>query len=729
MAAVTLGITTVSSVDGTSFQSGSFTPADNDLLVLCVTVTNEASIASISDSQSLGWTLAIGGLYDASIDCFGIYVSNNFALASAMTVTVNLAGTTTGCAMTVLRVSGMARKGAEAIRQTASQQNQAALGTPTATFPAVCLTDNVTIGLVANDTNPATVTHPVGWTEQADTGFGTPTTGFEVISRDSGFTGATITWGGTSPTVFGMAAVELDTAPFSLTWSNPTHTIEVELSGVGGGWTDITNDLTDDPISCAYGIRTHDPRVRIAETGTLSFTLNNEKNSGNSGAGQLGYYSPFAGDKRSGWNFGIRVRLKQVYGGITRYWMGRLDQIVVEPGLYAGRKVHCVAVDYINVLARSNARASLQVSKRSDEVFSALLAAITEQPVNQIVETGFDTYAYALDNIPQEAKALEIMADLSRSELGIIACIRDATDGQTLKFEARSTRAIISTAIVTLDNTMHSIEFPGSRGDVLNFFQVSTYPRYISAGIVVAKIDTPIAQAFLPGESRTIWLDYTDPTQRDTKIGATNCIAPVATTDYTMNTAVDGTGTNQTASFTVTATFFASTVKLNITNNHGTLSAYVRTLQVRGDGLYSLQAHTVESSDSTSINTYGANLAQINMLFQDNPLVGQDAAISLKDTYKNPLANVRVVRFVANQNGSLLAAAITGEISDRVRLVESVSGLSAAIEYHINGVGFDITEFDELTVTWWLAPASSTVYWQLGTTGAGEIGVATTLGY
>ncbi|MDP2735983.1 MAG: hypothetical protein Q8P12_07310, partial [bacterium] len=69
------------------------------------------------------------------------------------------------------------------------------------------------LGAVGNDSNPAGLAAPVGWTEQADVGQGNPPVGLETVTRDSGFTGTTITWGGTSASAFASIIVELDTAP------------------------------------------------------------------------------------------------------------------------------------------------------------------------------------------------------------------------------------------------------------------------------------------------------------------------------------------------------------------------------------------------------------------------------------------------------------------------------------------------------------------------------------
>jgi len=211
MAAVVAGVATAHVADQASYVSGSFTPADGDLLVAFVTTSGKAVAGSLSDSQSLGWTAITSALKNTSADICEAFVSNRKAAASSMTVTYTVGGVgnATGCVIQVARVSAAPFAGALAIKQSAVQANQAA-GTPAPVFGAAAVTTNPTLGLVGNSTNPATMTAPTSWTERSDTGYATPATGAEYVTRDSGFTGTTVTWGNASATAFASIIVEID---------------------------------------------------------------------------------------------------------------------------------------------------------------------------------------------------------------------------------------------------------------------------------------------------------------------------------------------------------------------------------------------------------------------------------------------------------------------------------------------------------------------------------------
>jgi hypothetical protein len=72
------------------------------------------------------------------------------------------------------------------------------------------LTGNPTLAAVAS--GDTTTTPPASWTERQDASQSTPTTALEVCTRDSGFTGTTITFGATQSTVYASMAIELDSS-------------------------------------------------------------------------------------------------------------------------------------------------------------------------------------------------------------------------------------------------------------------------------------------------------------------------------------------------------------------------------------------------------------------------------------------------------------------------------------------------------------------------------------
>jgi hypothetical protein len=213
MATVVHEVTTPVTTNATSYVSGSFTPAAGDLLVVFVRAGATADAGAVTSSAGLTFTKVDHATFRTSLDRIYCFVSNQAAAASAQTVTFACAGDAAdGSVIFVASVTGMTRYGLSAVRQSAKQENQAAAGTPAPAFASAALTGNPTLGCVGNSTNPAGLTAPTSWTELADSGYATPTSGAEYIHRNSGFTGTTITWGSTSATAFGSLIIELDTS-------------------------------------------------------------------------------------------------------------------------------------------------------------------------------------------------------------------------------------------------------------------------------------------------------------------------------------------------------------------------------------------------------------------------------------------------------------------------------------------------------------------------------------
>jgi hypothetical protein len=220
MAACTGLVATPSTLNVTSYASGAFTPAANDLLVAIVATT-----ASVDPTAAGTVTDSIGGTYFKTTVSFKsgasgtnyIFVRNQLATAVSHVATFTCTGdAATSAHILVYGVSGMTRTGSNAIRQTAIQTNQSAASTPAPAFGVAALTSNPCIGMVGALANPPGMTAPSGWTEPAsplfDIGAASPNAGVHGCHINSGFTGTTVTWGSTSSGAYGDIIVELDTS-------------------------------------------------------------------------------------------------------------------------------------------------------------------------------------------------------------------------------------------------------------------------------------------------------------------------------------------------------------------------------------------------------------------------------------------------------------------------------------------------------------------------------------
>jgi hypothetical protein len=199
------------SSSGTGNRTAAITPAVGDLLVVyCFVSTNTNEAPTCSDNNG-------GGTYDL-IDVANVVIASvNHRLAvfvrtalmantTSTTVTVATGSNTSG-AVHVIAEAGMSKVGAAAVRSKGLQNNQAA-GTAAPALNQAALTTNPTI--VAQGSADTTTTAPTDWTEAQDTNFSATVIALETATRDSGFTGTTITFGAASSTTFCAHALELD---------------------------------------------------------------------------------------------------------------------------------------------------------------------------------------------------------------------------------------------------------------------------------------------------------------------------------------------------------------------------------------------------------------------------------------------------------------------------------------------------------------------------------------
>lgn len=195
------------SVDRTNYNTPSFTPAAGDLLVVVVRIPGAppATLPVVTGSTGLTFTRAIS----SSTTVF-VFIANQVAQGIAQTLNVSFgADTAQGLLASVLRVSGMTKTGAAALRQ--FKDGTGGSGVPPAlTFDNPAIDANPTFTGVAGTTNPPNLTPPTNWNEKSDIGIATPVNGLHTSARDSGFSGTTITYGSNAGSTWRGVIFELD---------------------------------------------------------------------------------------------------------------------------------------------------------------------------------------------------------------------------------------------------------------------------------------------------------------------------------------------------------------------------------------------------------------------------------------------------------------------------------------------------------------------------------------
>jgi hypothetical protein len=203
--------------NASSYASGSFTPAQDDLLVVAFSPGALLGTSPGVTGSANGITfveVTAAAAVRASVDDVRLFVAQQLVPASpaSMTVTASPGGSASGMNGWVVSVAGLTRTGLAAVRGAAGANNASGV-TPTVTMAQAALTGNPVLAFAWNATNTSGLTLPASFTSgSADVGYATPTRGGRYGFRNSGHTSDTVTWGATSATASANIATELDTS-------------------------------------------------------------------------------------------------------------------------------------------------------------------------------------------------------------------------------------------------------------------------------------------------------------------------------------------------------------------------------------------------------------------------------------------------------------------------------------------------------------------------------------
>lgn len=476
-----------------------------------------------------------------------------------------------------------------------------------------------------------------------------------------------------------------------------TYTLEMQFTS--GTWTDVSGDVLGS-VRVERGIFSRGAAARVAEPGSCTFRLNND--TGNS-AGLAGYYSLFHTNRRSGFGYSIPVRFTLTdEGGSTVQFVGRLTDIEVEPGAYGTCGTRCVAHDAFYAFEHMPIVGGLavQTNKRADELVTTLLSTV--DPGYGVLytlnaDTGDSTFAYAFDSIRDEK--MTVRQELHRilmSEQGY--CFTEPATA-SVRVQSRTSRSLSPATPVQLDDDMVGLVMPSVIDDLPTRVSVTAYPvsPLGSSGspVVLYSLGT-MERLIASGETFTLFGPYTDENNHLERVGGTSFSTVTATTDYTANTALDGSGTDLTGHFTVTADAKGNGVYWTITNG-GTAAGYLTKLQLRGVGL-GRRASVVTATNA--YDTTAIRSLEFEMPYESNTAFAQLRADYYAQEYANPNApRVKTIRFFANRSVALMQQARLRNTGDRVAVTETQTGLAGA-EFTIQGVRLDCRPGGRVFVEW-----------------------------
>lgn len=514
--------------------------------------------------------------------------------------------------------------------------------------------------------------------------------------------------------------------------------IKVEMQFDGTNWTDVSADVLA-PIQVKQGILSSDPLQRVANTGVMSFQLNN---SAANSAGLIGYYSPGHTNCVTGFDIGLPVRLLMTYDGRTKCkFVGRIpaNGIAVFPGELGTRKVGVTVNDWMDMAAKYEILLpQFTTNKRIDEIVPLIIADMPVQPGATSYEVGDYTFAAVFDLVRPKTRAMQEFTAVAISEMGYIYITHDWDNYEILKVEDKSYRyntpdlkdLIVSSSdsgFLLMEDNAFLLQEDGYKLlldelqsawaiNETHMDMTTTYNNYfynrVTAKAYPRQEDTSNQVLFTlqkplkldAAEKRENYsVTFKDPTGGSARVTSRSMVDPVITTDYTMNSLADGTGTNLTNDLSVTVVYGTNGASYTLENT-GAVDGFITKLQARGKGIYTYDTIEYISSDAASEAAVGVYNKSLDLKYQDDANAAQQFADYIRGQYDSIGTVPETVTIAANLSSLHMWAFLQLEIGDGVYISETVTGIDG--NYVINGYTFNVSQNGHVIFTWYLVPKS-----------------------
>jgi hypothetical protein len=409
----------------------------------------------------------------------------------------------------------------------------------------------------------------------------------------------------------------------------------------------------------------------------------------------------------------VRIRVKNGNTGSTYHiFRGRIDDIQCDRH-HSDPSAALVVSDGWRLLLDRNSTVALRTDTSVDVLADDVLDDVGWPSTwGQSLDAGSDVIPYGWI---ESQSGFDALHDLVESEMGFLYV---GADGKIYLISRHN--LITAASALTLDqaNVGNEPQVGNPWDFVRNKISVRAFPRALAALGEIWRLDE--VPSFAPGQSRTIWATFRDSNYNSTI--AQDVATPVATTDYTMNTAADGSGTNLTASFTVTISIFAGSAKLVVTNG-ASVDGYITLLKIRGKALELLNVSANISESSVSQASYGKRQLSLELPFLQQTAVAEDMSDWLLSWLKSPLPQI-VVEMVAQPT-----IQFAYDLGTVLTFTSAYLGINK--RFRIGKIEHDSLEsMQAIRTRWTLEPMDQqTQYWVLGVAGFGELGTTTRLAY
>lgn len=166
------------------------------------------------------------------------------------------------------------------------------------------------------------------------------------------------------------------------------------------------------------------------------------------------------------------------------------------------------------------------------------------------------------------------------------------------------------------------------------------------------------------------WLAYVDPNEPTVGAPAMSLQSPVSSSDWKLNTAADGSGSDRTATGALNITMFGESAVCSLYNGSPDI-VYLTKFQIRGYSIQQQPAIAVQNDATSSQNLYGKREFSLDNEFISLQSYADSYAALVVSNRKDPLPDINV------SLKNVFPDVFTRELGDLVGLVESHSAVNS----------------------------------------------------
>ena len=410
-------------------------------------------------------------------------------------------------------------------------------------------------------------------------------------------------------------------------------------------------------------------------------------------------------------------------------WQGKLDRILPAPAAEGVKTATLTAFGTLGYLNQFETQLASQTNRRTDQAVGDILDDVgwTESD-DRDLDTGKTTISRFWIS---GKKAIDALRLVEEAEAGFLL---ESKSGQ-IAFQNRHHR-ITQTASTTsqatfsdADGAAHTfveVDQDDPLGTIVNHVE-ATARTFDTASVAVLWTHPETGSAsptLAPGEAKTFEAEFPNPDAANSAMEVDAWTTPAATTDYLLNSASGGGGTNLTSDITVTQTKTAERMAITLTNSATGSDGYVTQLQARGTAVSTKNPCIVRAIDTTSQGIYGERKYVAKTQFIPTTSEAQDWCEYQVAIFASP-TNILTMTIPASTSGNI-GQVLGRDISDRVTVTatnDAKLGISA--DFFIESERHQVSEGGQQHVAvWQLSPASGG-YSQFWVLGVGVLGTST----